>query len=103
MSVLMVRSKVKPQYADAIEAAVTKLFAAIVEAQPAGIRYASGKLQDGETYVALLEVAEGLQNPIAGLQAFQDFQAGLREWVAEPPVIEQLTLLGSYQLFDSAP
>jgi hypothetical protein len=102
MSVLMVRSKVKPEFTEAIEAAVSKLFAAIAEVEPAGIRYSSCKLPDGVTYVAVLELSagQGQQNPLADLPAFQEFQAGLRDWVAEPPSVDQLTVLGSYRLFD---
>ena len=31
--------------------------------------------------------------------AFRDFQAALPGWVAEAPVVEQLTPVGSYRLF----
>jgi hypothetical protein len=31
--------------------------------------------------------------------AFGEFQATLQNWIAEPPVVGQLTPVGSYRLF----
>jgi uncharacterized caspase-like protein len=100
MTVLMVRAKVKPEHVAEVEAAAEKMFSAIDQAHPTNIRYASTKLADGVTFVALLEVAEGTDNPLPTLQAFRDFQENLRNWVAEPPTPEQLEVVGSYRLFD---
>jgi hypothetical protein len=100
MSVLTVRAKVKEENVADVEAAAEKMFAAIEQAQPANVRYASCKLSDGVTFVALLQVDEGTDNPLPALAAFQEFQAGLKSWLAEPPAPEQLTVVGSYRLFD---
>jgi hypothetical protein len=99
MSVLMVRAKVKEDKVADVEAAAGKMFAAIEAAAPTGVRYASLKAADGVTFTALLEVADGVDNPLPALPEFQAFQAGLKEWIAEPPVAEQLTVVGSYDLF----
>lgn len=99
MSVLMVRSKVKAAEAPAVEAAIKHLFEAIQREQLQGIHYASGRLADGETYVALLEIDEGVGNPLPALPEFREFQENLKNWMAEPPTVEQLTVVGSYQLF----
>jgi hypothetical protein len=101
MGVLMVRSKVKPESVAAVEAAVEKVFSAIEQAQPGGVRYASCKLGDGVTFVALLELEEpGDGNPLLALPAFREFQEGLRDHIAEPPAQEQLQVVGSYRLFE---
>ena len=100
MKVLMVRSKVKPEHVAEVEAAVEKVFSAISQAQPKGVRYASSKLPDGVTFVALLELDTGVDNPLPGLPAFREFQENLKNWVAEPPVPEQMEVVGSYRLFD---
>ena len=47
----------------------------------------------------LLEVEDGTENPLPSVPAFREFQAGLKSWLAEPPVPEQLTVVGSYNLF----
>ena len=75
------------------------MFAAIDAAAPQGVRYASCKLPDGETFVILLELDDDTDNPLLGVPAFREFQATLQNWIAEPPVVEQLTPVGSYRLF----
>ena len=68
-------------------------------AAPQGVRYASCKLPDGETFVILLELDDDADNPLLAVPAFRDFQATLQDWIAEPPAVEQLTPVGSYRLF----
>lgn len=100
MNVLTVRAKVKEENVADVEAAAEKVFAAVEQEQPGNVRYASCKLSDGVTFVVLLQVQEGTDNPLPALPAFQEFQENLKSWVAEPPVPEQLTVVGSYRLFD---
>jgi hypothetical protein len=76
-----------------------RMFAAIDAAAPQGVRYASCKLPDGETFVILLELDDNADNPLVGVPAFGEFQATLQNWIAEPPVVGQLTPVGSYRLF----
>jgi hypothetical protein len=38
--------------------------------------------------------------PLLALPAFAEFQAGLENWIAEPPDPERLTVVGSYRFFD---
>jgi len=66
MSVLIVRSAVKADAVDDVDAAIAQMFAAIEQAQPSGVRYASCKLSDGVTYLALLELDEGVRQSPAG-------------------------------------
>jgi hypothetical protein len=99
MNVLMVRSKVKAESVTDVEAAIEKVFSAIEQAQPAGVRYASSRLGDGVTFVALLELEDGVDNPLPALPAFVEFQEDLKKWMAEPPTLEQMTVVGSYRLF----
>jgi hypothetical protein len=99
MSTLIVRSRVKAEHTADLEAAAQRLFAALEQAQPQGIRYASGRLGDGATYVAMLALDDGVENPLPAMPEFRAFQDGLRLWVAEPPVAEQVTVVGSYRMF----
>lgn len=99
MNATMIRVKMRPEHAADLEATVTHFFAALQDIRPRGIRYASCRLPDGATYVILLEVEEGFENPLPALAEFQAFQAALRRWIAEPPVTEMLTVVGSYRLF----
>jgi hypothetical protein len=99
MSVLMVRSKIKPEHAADAEAAINRVFSAIEQAQPAGVRYASSRLADGVSFVVLLELEDGVDNPLAALPAVVEFQENLKQWMAEPPTVEQMTVVGSYRSF----
>ena len=98
-NVTMVRSRVKPENAAQVESAVKTMFAAIQSAHPSGVRYASTMLPDGVTYVALLQLDEGVDNPLPRMAEFRAFQERVQGWMAEPPTMEQLQVVGSYGLF----
>ena len=99
MSVMMLRAEIKAENVDDVEAAAIKMFAAIDAAKPQGVRYASCKLADGVTFVVLLALDDGTDNPLAPIPEFREFQENLKNWIARPPAPEQLTVVGSYQLF----
>jgi hypothetical protein len=96
---MMVRAKVRADSAAEVEAAARAMFAAIEKAQPQGVRYASCLLPDGVTFVALLALDDGGGNPLPAVPEFRQFQDDLKDWVAEPPALEPLTVVGSYRLF----
>jgi hypothetical protein len=98
-TVLMIRSQVKPEHADDVQEAAGRMFAAIEREQLAGIRYTSARHPDGVTYVALLEVQRGVENPLPALPEFREFQDSLAQWLAGPPTPEPLTVIGSYRAF----
>src|SRR5215217_7500325 len=97
LSVLIVTSKAAPAHTGELEAAAQKMFAAIERQAPKGIKYASCRLADGVTYVAVLEVQDGVENPLPSIPEFQEFQQGLRTWIAEPPNAGPATVIGNYQ------
>ena len=99
MNVTMIRARLKPDSVGEAETAVKAMFAAIDRAAPEGIRYASCRLPDGESVVALLGLEDGIENPLGDIPEFKDFQENLQGWLAEPPVVEPLTVMGSYNLF----
>lgn len=99
MSVRMIRAKIRPDKTAEMEKSAVEMFAAIDAAHPEGVRYASSRLADGETYVILLALENDENNPLEAVPAFGEFQKNLMGWIAEPPSIEQLTPVGSYRLF----
>jgi hypothetical protein len=99
MSVHMVQAKIKRENVTGVQAAAQKMFAAIDGAQPEGIRYASCLLPDGETFVGLLQVDDGVENPLPGFAEFREFLEGVEASRAEPPNAQPLTVIGSYRLF----
>ena len=102
MSVLTVRATLKEEHVADAEAAVQRMFAAIEREQLEGIRYASIKLADGVTFLALLEIEDGVENPLPGLPEAQEFYERLPEWYVEPPEVGPGTPIGSYRLFSDA-
>ena len=102
MNVTTVRATLKPEHVEAAEAAVKRMFAAIERAELEGIRYASLKLADGVTFLALLELEDGVENPLPSLPEAQAFYARLPEWYAEPPEVGPGAPIGSYRLFSDA-
>jgi quinol monooxygenase YgiN len=98
MSVTMVRQKVKDGRVEEAEAAVRDWFAALDRERPEGLRYASTRV-DGSTFVILTELADGIEDPRLAIPEFQRFLEQLKGLVDGPPVIEQLDVVGSYDLF----
>jgi hypothetical protein len=99
MNVIMIRAKVKPENVKDVEAAANTMFSALHTLQPKGVRYASSKLADGVTFVIFLALESPNDNPLPAVPEFRAFQEGLKGWLAEPPVSESLSVVGSYNLF----
>jgi hypothetical protein len=100
MTVLTVRYEARPEHVDDLVAAIEKAFAAVHQAQPQGIRYGLGRLPDGVTFVGVLELADGVDNPLPGIAAARELQQQLAGWVVgEPPVPQPLDVVGDYHLF----
>jgi hypothetical protein len=101
MTVLMVNYKVREASVAQVEGGIEQMMAAIEHAQPKGIRYALCKLPDGVSFVGILELDDGAENPLPGIAAARSFQGNLADWVVgEPPAPQPLTVVGSYGLFD---
>lgn len=98
MKRVMVRYKVKPDRAEENEQFIRAVFAELESTSPDGIRYASFKLEDGASFVHIASV-ETEPNPLPELAAFKAFTADIRERCDEPPVVVELSEIGSYRLF----
>jgi thioredoxin-like negative regulator of GroEL len=99
MNLLMVRARLKEENAADAKAATEKVIQALEQERPADVRYASCVLNDGVTFVALLEMEPGQEHPLRTLPAYVDLIENLKQWYAEPPTVEYMTVIGSYQLF----
>ena len=99
MSVMMVRKKVKDESIEEAEAGVRDLFTTLDRVRPEGLRYASTRVADSSTFVILIELADGIEDPRPAIPEFAQFQEQLKSWVDGPPVIERLDVVGSYNLF----
>jgi hypothetical protein len=97
MNVLMVRAKLKEENVADAQAATRKVIQALEQARPADVRYTV--LSDGTTFIALLELRPDGSHPLATMPAYTELVEQLKDWYAEPPTVERVTVLGSYQLF----
>jgi hypothetical protein len=98
----MVRYRVKPDHVEANERLVRDVYAELGQLQPEGFRYGTFKLDDGVTFVHLA-THEADANPLGRVEAFQRFQEGLRERCDEPPVLTELSEVGSFRPTGVAP
>ena len=100
MKRVMVRYRVKADRAAENERYITAVFAEIERDQPAGLRYASFKQDDGVSFVhiASVETTDG-NNPLVGLAAFQEFTARIKDRCEEPPINVELHEVGAYRVF----
>lgn len=99
MKTTMVRYKVKADRAGENESYITSVFEQLKHDQPAGLHYASFKLEDGVSFVHIATRENADQNILGELAAFQTFTAQIRERCEEPPVAVDLTEVGSYKFF----
>jgi hypothetical protein len=99
MGVTMVRQKIKDGSIEEADAAVRELFATFDRVGLDGVRYASTRVADSSTYVILFELDEGIEDPRMAIAEYPRFLEQLKGWVDGPPVIEQLDVVGSHNLF----
>jgi hypothetical protein len=96
----MVQYKVKADRVAENEGHIKRVFEQLERERPAGVRYATFKLDDGVSFVhvASIESTDG-GNPLTDLSAFKAFTADIKERCDEPPVSVKLNEVGSYELF----
>ena len=98
MNVQMARFTVKPNSISEFEQAAKGLFAAVQRSRPKGIiGYTLSRLSDGVTYLGLLELENGVNNPLPELPEGGEFLESLANWTTEVPARDQLSVIGSYR------
>ena len=95
---VIVRYTVKADRAEENELLVRAVYDELHRTEPAGLSYATLKLDDGISFVHIAATADG-RNPLAELAAFKQFQHGIAERCSTPPVVSELTEIGSYRMF----
>lgn len=79
---------------------IERVFEDLHRTKPAGLRYASFRLVDGVSFVHVvsIETTDG-DNPLTKTPAFKVFNAEIRERCEAPPVLSEMTEVGSYRFF----
>ena len=101
MTVTVVRQKVKDGSLEEATAATREMFATLNRVRPEGLRYASTRVVDSSTFVAMFELDDGIEDPRPAIPEFVRFLEQIKGWVDGPPVIEHLEVVASYNLFDT--
>ena len=100
---VVVRYRMKADRAEENVRAVREVFAELARSRPAGIRYATFRVGDGDgagvgfMHLAWIETDDG-KNPLLAVEAFQRFAATVRDRCVEPPVTTELEAVGAYRL-----
>jgi hypothetical protein len=94
----MVRYKVKPDRTAENEELVRAVYDELRRAAPAGLRYATFRLEDGVSFVhiASIETEDG-HSPLADMEAFKEFQKEIGDRCDEAPVATELREIGSFR------
>jgi hypothetical protein len=100
MSTVIVRYRTKPERADENQRLVEKVFAELAERRPAGFRYVTFRLDDGNSFlhIATEEPADHTI-PLTEVAAFQAFLRDIADRCEEQPVPTGATVVGSYRVF----
>jgi hypothetical protein len=96
MSQIIVRYKLKPERVEENEQLVRAVYDELRRTQPAGLRYATYRLEDGVSFVHVA-ASDAERSPLSDLEAFQRFTEGIRERCDEPPVVTEMHEIGSYR------
>jgi hypothetical protein len=98
----MVRYKLKAERVAENERLVVAVYDELARLKPAGLRYATLRLDDGISFMHIVshEEKDGA-NALTALPAFKAFSAGIKERCVEPPTRVSLEVVGSYGMFDA--
>jgi hypothetical protein len=95
----IVRYRLKPECVAENEALVAEVFEALARTAPTDLRYACLKLDDGVTFVHIVQNRAGAAQ-LPQLPAFKKFTSQIRERCAEPPAANSFTVVGSFDLLE---
>jgi hypothetical protein len=99
MKRVLVRYRVKADRVAENEAFVRGVFEQLAHAAPPGLRYSSLKLEDGVSFVHIMDVEAGAT--LTGLPAFKAFSEQIRDRCDDQPIAMEFTSVGNYRLFAS--
>jgi hypothetical protein len=92
----VIRYRTRPEAAEENQRLVEAVYAALGEAKPSGLEYATYRLDDGVTFVHIARLPD-TENPLAALPAFAEFQRELLDRCVERPAPSAATVVGSYR------
>jgi hypothetical protein len=101
MNKVIVRYKVKPDRAAENVALVRAVYEELERTKPAGLRYATFQLDDGDSFVHVaVNETDSARSPLTEVAAFQEFQREIADRCKEQPQVSEMRQVGSYRFFD---
>jgi quinol monooxygenase YgiN len=97
---VMVRYRVKPDQVEANETLVRAVFEELERERPGGFGYATFKLDDGVSFVHIVDESDDDGDSLTDVKAFARFREAIRDRCDEPPIATELHEVGSFRLFD---
>jgi hypothetical protein len=95
----MIRYKVQPGRADENEALVKAVYEQLNREKPdGGLHYATFRLPDGVSFMHVVFETDQPGRILGEVAAFRAFTADIESRCEEPPVVTELTLVGSYRM-----
>lgn len=96
----LIRYKTKPEFADENQRLVENVYQELNALDPGGVHYATFRLADRVTFLHVFTTdSDDRANTLGSVAAFKEFLRELPERCAEPPVAQDITLVGSYRVF----
>ncbi|HEX6395721.1 MAG TPA: hypothetical protein VFZ97_19990 [Acidimicrobiales bacterium] len=96
----MVTYTVKADRVPENEELIAAVYKELHEVRPAGLRYATFRVDRGARFVHMAMVEPGVEpHPLTSQASFQAFSSNIAERCEEPPVAVQLDEVGSYGFF----
>ena len=97
----MIRYRLKADCVAENERLAAAVYEELRRIRPAGLRYATFRLDDGVSFVHLVSYEENTAaDALTSLASFKAFTAGVRDRCEDPPVTTELKEIGSYGFFD---
>ena len=96
MTRVMIRYKLKREEAERGPEPFRAVFEEIESVRPDDLRYASFRLEDGVSFVSLVETGGG-PGPLPKSDVFRRYRAALDARCEEPPAMTELHGVGSYR------
>lgn len=99
MPVLMVRSKIKPETPQTPRRRPKGSSRRSGGRSPRASAMRRAGSQTASASWCCWSLRTGWTTPLMALPAVVEFQENLKQWMVEPPTVEQMTVVGSYRLF----
>jgi len=96
MASTLVRYKVRPDRAEENVALVEAVYAELARVRPEGLRYATFRFPDGVSFMHLVVETDRPGSILGQIAAFQAFSAEIESRCEEPPVVTEISLVGSF-------